>query len=133
MLLGKLWAGKVVFKTYEFREKFVKGMSLEKRFEVGKLLEFYGALLSEKQRGVMEQYYFNDLSLSEIALLLSSTRQAVRDIIVRAESNLADIEQKLGLVKDNALLKQKLQKCLELLSAGEIDTCKALLSEIGNL
>ena len=54
-----------------------------KNLEISYLLDFYGDVLTEKQRDVMEQYYNDDLSLSEIADNFGITRQGVRDAIKR--------------------------------------------------
>lgn len=60
------------------------------------LLDFYGAMLTEKQREVVEYYYNDDLSLSEIAQNEGITRQGVRDAIKRAEFQLLEMESRLG-------------------------------------
>ena len=60
------------------------------------LLDFYGEVLTEKQRDVMEQYYNDDLSLSEIAANAGISRQGVRDSIKRGEGILLDLESKIG-------------------------------------
>ena len=69
-----------------------------KNLEISYLLDFYGDVLTDKQRDVMEQYYNDDFSLSEIADNFGITRQGVRDSIIRAEHTLRDLEEKLGLV-----------------------------------
>lgn len=63
------------------------------------LLDFYGGMLTDRQRNVMEMHYSDDLSLSEIAESLNITRQAVHDSLKRGEKTLNTYEQKLGLVK----------------------------------
>lgn len=63
------------------------------------LLDFYGEMLTEKQREVIEAYYNEDLSLAEIAEDKNITRQGVRDAIKRAEQQLIDMEDQLGLAK----------------------------------
>ena len=70
-----------------------------KNMEVALLLDFYGDMLTEKQRDVMELYYNHDLSLAEIAENDGITRQGVRDSIKRAETQLLDMEDRLGLHK----------------------------------
>lgn len=60
------------------------------------LLDFYGSMLTQKQREVIEFYYNDDLSLSEIAENEGITRQGVRDAIKRAESQLLEMEDRLG-------------------------------------
>lgn len=64
-----------------------------------RLYDFYGALLTEDQRAVLEMYYFEDLSLAEIARMRSTSRAAVYDAIRRAEARLTGYEEKLHLVE----------------------------------
>ena len=71
---------------------------VEKLVEIGSLFDFYGKLLSEKQYLVIELYYINDLSLTEIGDELGVTRQGIFDLLKRAEQNLYKYEEKLGLV-----------------------------------
>ena len=61
------------------------------------LLSVYKGLLTEKQQDIMEQYYWDDLSLGEIAENLGITRQAVMDGIRRSEKRLNELEKQLGL------------------------------------
>ena len=76
---------------------------MEKKVEISMLCEMYGKLLTEKQYIFIEDYYNNDLSLSEIAENENITRQAVRDIIKKAENKLMEMEDKLGLMKKHKL------------------------------
>ena len=69
----------------------------EKNLQIGYLLDFYGELLSERKHSVMEMYYNEDLSLSEIANEIGISRQGVRDIIKKCEDELFFYEEKLGL------------------------------------
>ena len=64
-------------------------------FRMTMLFDFYGELLTERQKEFYELYYDEDLSLSEIA----ENYQGVRDVIVRAEAYMTEIEDKTGLVK----------------------------------
>ncbi len=73
-----------------------KGM---KNLEVSVLIDCYGELLTEKQRTLIQYYYNDDLSLSEIAENEGITRQGVRDAIKRAESQLYELESKLGFLE----------------------------------
>ncbi len=63
------------------------------------LLDFYGEMLTEKQREVVRYYYNEDLSLAEIANIAQITRQGVRDSIKRGEVTLLEMEERLGLAK----------------------------------
>lgn len=71
----------------------------EKNLEIGLLLDFYGDIIPEKRRGLMELYYNDDLSLSEIAEQTGVTRQAVREAIKKTETELLFYEEKLGLMR----------------------------------
>ena len=66
--------------------------------ELALLLDFYGGLLTEKQRAYMELYYNEDYSLTEIARENGITPQGVRDVISRGETMLREVERKTGLV-----------------------------------
>ena len=72
---------------------------MEKNVEISYLCQIYGKLLTEKQKQVLEDYYNNDLSLSEIAENNGITRQAVRDIIKKGESKLFELEEKILIMK----------------------------------
>ena len=61
------------------------------------LYDFYGEILTEKQRDMIEQYYHQDLSLSEIGENIGISRQGVRNTIKRAEEQLFEMEERLGL------------------------------------
>ncbi|MEA4972782.1 hypothetical protein SDC9_139215 [bioreactor metagenome] len=63
------------------------------------LFDFYGELLTDKQKEIYGLFYQNDLSLSEIAGELDISRQAVRDQLKRTEKILSDYEYKLKLVE----------------------------------
>ena len=63
------------------------------------LLDFYGQLLTDKQRECFDLHYNEDLSLSEIAEQAGISRQGVWDNIRRAESALRGIEEKTGLLR----------------------------------
>ena len=72
---------------------------MAKNLEISYLLDFYSEMLTQKQREVIEYYYNDDLSLSEIAMNEGITRQGVRDSIKRAEAQLREYEEKLGLAR----------------------------------
>ena len=68
-------------------------------FRMTMLFDFYGELLTERQKEFYQLYYDEDLSLGEIAENYGISRQGVRDVIVRAEAYMTEIEDKTGLVK----------------------------------
>ncbi|MBO4445793.1 MAG: YlxM family DNA-binding protein [Clostridia bacterium] len=87
---------------------------MAKNFEViNILLDFYGDMLTDKQRAFIEYYYNDDLSLSEIAENEGITRQGVRDAIKRAEAQLFEMEERLGLAKRFEEVRAGLDEILE--------------------
>ncbi|MEI8215704.1 MAG: YlxM family DNA-binding protein [Eubacteriales bacterium] len=72
---------------------------MEKIFEIGMLYDFYGKLLTPKQRNLMELYYENNLTLSEIAENMHISRQAVHDTLKKVEIMMHDYEAALGLIE----------------------------------
>lgn len=96
-----------------------------KTLEMTMLFDFFGELLSEKQREYFDLYYNEDLSLAEIAESAGISRQGVRDIIVRAENVLRETEEKTGVVRHFTevqevihSLEEDASKLLELLPDG---------------
>lgn len=71
----------------------------EKNLEIGFLLDFYGDVLSERKRTVLDYYYNNDMSLAEIAEEIGISRQGVRELIKKSGDELLFYEEKLGLAK----------------------------------
>jgi len=101
-----------------------------KDLTVSLLLDFYGNLLPEKQLDMMEQYYGEDLSLSEIAQNSGITRQGVHDNIRRAASELKEYEEKLGLLKRFSDISEAANKIKQLLSS---DLDSAAVGKISSL
>ncbi len=87
-----------------------------KDMSVTMLYDFYGDMLTDKQKEAIELYYNEDLSLAEIAEPLGISRQGVRDNIKRGEKQLLELEEKLGLVKRFMQIGEKLDDALTLLS-----------------
>ena len=73
---------------------------MSKNLDVAVLLDFYGVMLTDKQRDAIDLYYNQDLSLSEIAELQDITRQGVRDSIKRGEVFLYELEDKLHMFEN---------------------------------
>ena len=88
---------------------------MEKNIQIGMLYEFYGKLLTEKQSYVIDSYYNNDLSLSEIADEIGITRQGVQKQIKDAEKFLIDCEEKLGFVNEYYTNKNKINEIKSIL------------------
>ncbi len=71
----------------------------QKSLEIGYLLDFYGEMLNDRKRTVLDMYYNEDMSLSEIAEALGITRQGARDLIKKAGDELLTFEEKLGMAR----------------------------------
>ena len=63
------------------------------------LFDFYGEMLTDRQKEFFDLYYNEDLSLAEIAENAGISRQGVRDVIVRAEASMQEIEDRTGIIK----------------------------------
>ena len=74
-------------------------MNTEKDLHFSVLLDYYADMLTDKQRDVIELYYNEDLSLSEIAEHENITRQGVRDSIKRGEQTMLELEERFHLAK----------------------------------
>ena len=68
-------------------------------YRMAMLFDFYGDLLTERQKEFYDLYYNEDLSLAEIAENYGISRQGVRDVIVRAEAAMTEIEDKTHLIR----------------------------------
>jgi predicted DNA-binding protein YlxM (UPF0122 family) len=74
-------------------------MELEKTELMNNLLDLYGCLLTENQLNIMEMYYMDDLTLSEIGENLGITRSGVFDTVKKASALLEMYDEKLELVR----------------------------------
>ena len=111
----------------------------EKNLNMGYLLDFYGEVLSEKKRNVLDWYYNGDLSLSEIAEEIGISRQGVRDIIKKTEEELLFYEERLGLAGKAKKAAESIKKAIEQLEKiegaenvrGELESLAELLNKKG--
>mgnify|MGYP004584091573 FL=1 len=81
------------------------------------LLDAYGDMLSERKREILDYYYNEDYSLSEISELTGISRQGVRDSIKKSEYELHELENKLGIVKKNEHFSYLIKKAAALLES----------------
>lgn len=101
---------------------------MSKNLDITLLLDFYGDMLTDKQRSFISYYYNDDLSLSEIAADEGITRQGVRDAIKRAETQLIAMEERLGLVSRFENMKIGLSEIIEYAEEIAIHNRKSALS-----
>ena len=86
---------------------------MDKNVKVSILWQIYGKLLTDKQYEIINDYYNNDLSLSEIAENNNITRQAVRDVIKKGEDKLFEFEEKLLIMKKMLKQEKQIQQIIE--------------------
>ena len=91
-----------------------EAIAMAKDFEMGYLLDFYGEVLTPKQREMLNQYYNNDLSLSEIGENFGITRQGARDAIKHGETTLKELEAKVGFAARYRRVQEKLEELEQL-------------------
>ncbi len=95
-------------------------MEVEKFVEMDTLFSFYEGLLTEKQKLVMEYYYRDDYSLSEISDLMNISRQAVHDSIQKTQSKLLKYESKLHLMQKSQQVQGLTEELEQLLQEEDV-------------
>lgn len=69
-------------------------------------MDYYGELLTEKQKDIMNLYFNDDLSLAEISEITNTSRQAIHDTIKRCQKQLEHYEAVLRLLNKNLQLEE---------------------------
>ena len=109
-------------------------MLLEKYVEISLLYDFYGDLLSHKQKLIIDYYYNNNFSLGEIAEKIDISRQGVYDSLKRGEELLYDYDDKLKLLEkyttNRDLIKNVLTNISGIVNGKYKDKCKDTLTEV---
>lgn len=78
-------------------------------YRMALLFDFYGDMLTDRQKEFFDLYYNEDLSLAEIAENYGITRQGVRDVIVRAEGIMQELEDKTGIIRRFRSMQEQLE------------------------
>jgi len=103
---------------------------MEKFVKQALLYDFYGELLTERQRQVYESVVLEDYSLSEVAEELEISRQGVHDMIKRCNHILEGYEEKLHLVEKFLNIRRQVQKIHDLASRYEDEEIASISREI---
>lgn len=99
----------------------------QEAFTMSLLLDYYGSLLTEKQRNAFDLYYNQDLSLAEIAEQEGISRQGVHDTINRTEAALLQMEQAIGCIDRAENIRKAMDMirvCAEALSSHQDPTVR---------
>ena len=102
--------------------------NLSENIHVALLYDFYGELLNERQREIMESRLYDDLTLTEIAETEGATKQAVSDMIRKCEAKLSEYEDRLKLLEKFLVIRQKAEEIVKL--SGDDNRIRALAAEI---
>lgn len=123
----------ILVKSFGFTSRMTTGEFM-KDLHISILNDIYGALLTEKQRDIVRDYYDCDLSLSEIAESDGISRQAVSDTVRTSEKILCRYEEMLGFASKLSDIRSEAEKISGLISEGRISEAKAaadkLISEL---
>ena len=107
---------------------------MEKNVKISIMLDIYGKMLTEKQYKLLDDYYNNDLSLSEIAENEEITRQAVRDNLKKGENNLFEYEEKLGFMKKTIEQEEKIESIISEIENLDLNNSeKGILKALTNI
>ena len=97
--------------------------------EMTLLFDYYGGMLTDKQRDCFDMRYNQDLSLGEIADSLGVSRQAVNDNLNRTEALLRRMEENIGCVKRDMLTRRAVQEILDAASVLDASSDPAVLAQ----
>ena len=127
---------KVIILVKHFPFKDVSEMNsdlLSVRQNKNMLLDFYGSLLTEKQRSIFEMHTVDDCSFTEIGAEFGITPQAVADFVKRALAQLEKYEEKLGLVAKfiaQEQTREEIENILEKLESDQARKIRKLLDKL---
>lgn len=106
---------------------------MEEKVEQAYLYDFYGELLNEHQRKIYEDFFFNDLSLGEIADEEGISRQGVHDMVKRCTRTLEGYEEKLHLIAKFLSARQKVGRIRALAKQFHDSHNEAVMEEIEHI
>ena len=102
-------------------------VTIEKKVEISALYNVYGAMLTDKQREIVDMFYNLDMSLAEIAESYDISRQAVRDVIVRAGETLEKAEEELHVYRDVIKLSEII---IDVKTSGKVERLDKILNTL---
>lgn len=103
---------------------------ISRKVELAWLMAFYGGMLTDKQRLVLQLHCEEDLSLGEIAQEAGVSRQGVHDMLTRAADKLFDMEDKLGMARRFTRMGEGMEACRTALISQRYDEALQLLEQL---
>lgn len=100
------------------------------RYRLNMLFDFYGELLTDNQKNILDDFLNSDYTISEIANNKNISRQSIHDTVKRCEQILLAYEEKMQLVKRFSLAKEEILKAKKLLKKDDINSSKKELIDI---
>lgn len=108
-------------------------ISMDKRYEQTLLLDFYGQLLTEKQRAICQMYLLEDWSLREISEELNISRQGVSDALHRGLELLEKMEKQLHMRERICNVSKEIERLEQQIKAGASEEeCLMQLQKLKN-
>ena len=98
--------------------------------EMALLFDYYGGMLTEKQRDCFDMRYNQDLSLGEIGETMGVSRQAVCDNLTRTEATLRRMEENIGCVKRDMIRRNAIQQILDAATVLDASSDPAILESV---
>ena len=92
------------------------------------LFDTYGGMLTDKQRECFDMRYNQDLSLGEIGEMMGVSRQAVNDNLTRTEALLRRMEENIGSVKRDMLIRSAVREILDAATVLDASSDPAVLT-----
>ena len=102
-------------------------------FEMAMLFDYYGSMLTDKQRDCFDMRHNQDLSLGEIAEELGVSRQAVCDNLTRTEALLRRMEENIGCVKRDMQRRKAVQEILNAATVLDASSDPAVLDCVARI
>jgi len=106
---------------------------MEKLLRNTLLYDFYGELLTERQKNIHHMYFFEDMTMEEIGERLEITRQSVNHSLKQAQKNLENFEEKLGIIALHDAAKTHMTALGRALVGHDLECARTTLGQLREL
>ena len=106
---------------------------MEKLLRNTLLYDFYGELLTVRQKNMYHMYFFEDMTMEEIGERLEITRQSVNHSLKQAQKNLENFEEKLGTITLHDVAKTHTKALEAAIARQNLQQAKVVLKELKEL